>query len=111
MALVTASLTFSLKNSSPLLPSASLPSTSTSFFRIPTESLHYVLSTTRNRRWPHPSFAMKNEVIEAVDGAEEAEQVEEPKETLLYSFNPMALLFVAALPGGKITNSYLLSVI
>ncbi|KAH9734805.1 GATA zinc finger domain-containing protein 10 [Citrus sinensis] len=52
------------------------------------------------------SFALKNEVIETADGAQQAEEEEEekkemekPRETLLYSIAPLPLLFVAALPG------------
>lgn len=54
------------------------------------------------------SFALKDEVIETTDGAqqveeeEEEEEMEEPQETLLYSISPLPLPFVAALPGGMI---------
>ncbi|KAL9426828.1 hypothetical protein AB3S75_033581 [Citrus x aurantiifolia] len=52
------------------------------------------------------SFALKNEVIETADGAQQVEEEEEeekkemekPRETLLYSISPLPLLFVAALP-------------
>lgn len=53
------------------------------------------------------SFALKNEVIETADGAQQVEEEEEekkemekPRETLLYSIAPLPLLFDAALPGG-----------
>ncbi|KDO47078.1 hypothetical protein CISIN_1g028726mg [Citrus sinensis] len=51
------------------------------------------------------SFALKNEVIETADGAQQVEEEEEkkemekPRETLLYSIAPLPLLFDAALPG------------
>lgn len=63
------------------------------------------------------SFALKNEVIETADGAQQVEEEEEeekkemekPRETLLYSIAPLPLLFVAALPGGVILSCIILS--
>ncbi|CAK7343186.1 unnamed protein product [Dovyalis caffra] len=93
-----------LKNSS-LLPSSSFPSTSAPL--VPTrDSSHYALTaTTRNRRYPYSFFAMKNEFIEAVDEAEEVELMDKPRETLLYSFAPLPLLFIATLPGAATVSS------
>lgn len=61
------------------------------------------------------SFALKNEVIETADGAQQVEEEEEkkemekPREILLYSIAPLPLLFVAALPGGVILSCIILS--
>lgn len=61
------------------------------------------------------SFALKNEVIETADGAQQVEEEEEkkemekPRETLLYSIAPLPLLFDAALPGGVILSCIILS--
>lgn len=60
------------------------------------------------------SFALKNEVIETADGAQQVEEEEEkkemekPRETLLYSIAPLPLLFDAALPGGVILSCIIL---
>ena len=49
-----------------------------------------------------PASAMKKEtgIAIAMTNNEEEEEMEEPSETLLYSFTPLPLLLVAALPGG-----------
>ncbi|XP_037496389.1 uncharacterized protein LOC105642269 isoform X2 [Jatropha curcas] len=109
MAMVNASLAHSLKNCFPVLfpSSSSFPSISTSFFRIPpTASFSTALPSSRSRRCFFPSFAIKNEVFEAVDGSEALEErVKEPEETFLYSFSPLPLLLVAALPGAGTVRS------
>lgn len=111
MAIVNASLATFLNNSSPLLvPSSSFPSTSTPFLKIPlAKSFPCALSATSRRRCLFPSLAIKNEVIEeAADGYGEdqaVEHVEEVGETLLYSFSPLPLLLVAALPGAGTVSS------
>jgi hypothetical protein len=61
----------------------------------------------RRRLLISPAFAMKKETAATVIAVaadkeeEEEEEMEEPGETLLYSFTPLPLLFVAALPGGN----------
>uniref|UniRef100_A0A7N2L3Q5 Uncharacterized protein n=1 Tax=Quercus lobata TaxID=97700 RepID=A0A7N2L3Q5_QUELO len=53
-----------------------------------------------------PSFAMKNERIDKVEEGEEIEEeMEESRETLLYSFTPLPLFFMAALPGAGAVRS------
>lgn len=58
-----------------------------------------------------PAFAMKSETagiviaMAADKEEEEEEEMEEPSETLLYSFTPLPLLFLAALPGGGAVRS------
>jgi hypothetical protein len=49
-----------------------------------------------------PASAMKKEtgIAIAMTNKEEEEEMEEPSETRLYSFTPLPLLLVAALPGG-----------
>lgn len=105
MALVTppATETICLKKPFANLPTLSFPitaaATATSGF------LPCALSATRKERRGLLclSFALKDEVIETTDGAqqveEEEEEMEEPQETLLYSFSFLSLPFVAALPG------------
>ncbi|KAF9665071.1 hypothetical protein SADUNF_Sadunf16G0084000 [Salix dunnii] len=93
-----------LKNSLSPLSSSSFPNTSASFFRVPThDPLHYTLSgSTRKVRHSCSCFEKKREFIEAVDESEAVGLVDKPKETLLYSFFPLPLLFVATLPGVKL---------
>ena len=104
MALVNAnSLTLTLKTClSPFPHSYSLSNSSTNIFEVPIQSQHLALSA-RNRGSPcHLFSAMKNVSIEEnVDVAEEVKDVAMGRETVLYSFTPLPLLFVAALPGGK----------
>lgn len=59
-----------------------------------------------------PTFAMKKEypaIPRAVDNADNGDEeemgMEEPRETLLYSFTPLPFLFVAALPGAGAVRS------
>lgn len=40
------------------------------------------------------------ETLDKVDEEEDKEEMEESSETLLYSFSPLPLMLVAALPGG-----------
>lgn len=108
MAMVTppATETICLKKPFANLPTLSFPiaaaATVTSGF------LPCALSATRKERRGLLclSIALKDEVIETTDGAqqveEEEEEMEEPQETLLYSFSILSLPFVAALPGGMI---------
>ena len=86
--------------SPPLIPP--LPT----FSKIQTETWATTRITTRRRALViRPSFAMKNEASKSVDKVEEGEEIEEEmeesRETLLYSFTPLPLFFMAALPGGK----------
>ncbi|EEF42893.1 conserved hypothetical protein [Ricinus communis] len=112
MAMVNASLS-PLKNSIPLLSHSfsSFPGTSTAaFFKTPlNESFPCALSAcTRSSRCLFPSPAIKNKVPEAdyrSDEDEEVEHVEELTETHLYSFTPLPLLLVAALPGAGTVRS------
>lgn len=87
--------------SPPLLPP------SPTFSKIHTETWATTRITTRTARTLviSPSFAMKNETSKHIDKVEEDEEVEEEmeesRETLLYSFTPLPLFFMAAFPGGK----------
>ncbi|KAF8396548.1 hypothetical protein HHK36_018172 [Tetracentron sinense] len=75
---------------SPLLPFSSFPNSPTSFSKFPTVSLLCSLTSRRRRSLlTSPSAALKKE----------------PSETLLYSFSPLPLLFVAALPGAATVRS------
>lgn len=57
-----------------------------------------------------PSFALENRInceARVMDrSAEEEEEEVEPNETTLYSFTPLPLLFVAALPGGTVKSLF-----
>ncbi|KAL4605542.1 hypothetical protein ACB092_09G036600 [Castanea dentata] len=85
--------------SPPLLPP------SPTFSKIHTETWATTRITTRSARTLviSPSFAMKNETSKRIDKVEEHEEVEEEmeesRETLLHSFTPLPLFFMAALPG------------
>ncbi|GMN39228.1 hypothetical protein TIFTF001_008460 [Ficus carica] len=47
------------------------------------------------------------ETLDKVDGVEDKEEMEESSETLLYSFSPLPLMLVAALPGaGAVTSLF-----
>ncbi|KAK7852527.1 hypothetical protein CFP56_038522 [Quercus suber] len=50
-----------------------------------------------------PSFAVKKETSEPLDKV--VEEMEEPRETQLYSFTPLPLFFMAALPGAGAVRS------
>lgn len=86
--------------SPPLIPP------SPTFSKIQTETWATTRITRRRRALVIcPSFAMKNEASKRIDKVEEGEEIEEEmeesRETLLYSFTPLPLFFMAALPGGK----------
>ncbi|GFY93310.1 hypothetical protein Acr_08g0017060 [Actinidia rufa] len=101
-------------SSAALLPSSAFPSCC-SFTSSKIPSLPFpirALCFGRKRRdLLFPSFALKNQICEAVDSAEEKEKEEEEEvgpnenETLLYSFTPLPLLLVAALPGAGTVRS------
>uniref|UniRef100_A0A2P2JT34 Uncharacterized protein n=1 Tax=Rhizophora mucronata TaxID=61149 RepID=A0A2P2JT34_RHIMU len=101
MAVVNASFALSPRSGcASLFPLSSIPSASSSFFRIPSGSQNF------NTRSLLSSVATKNELIEAVDNrTEETKLPDEPRETLLYSFSPLPLLFVTALPGAAAMRS------
>ncbi|KAJ4848867.1 hypothetical protein Tsubulata_047766 [Turnera subulata] len=124
MAVVNALHPSVIRNASPLLLRSSswlsLNAASTDhqhYFRISSirdDSLHCALSS-RKRRGSFRSYAAttkKNELIEAVvdnDINEEAHKQnhmeEDPTHTFLYSFTPLPLLFLAALPGAGTLRS------
>lgn len=90
--------------SPPLLPS----SPTFSKIHIDTLATARITKTTTRTVVISPSFAMKNETSKLVDDfykEEEEEEMEEPRETLLYSFTPLPLLFMAALPGAGAVRS------
>ena len=97
MSILNASAALRMNFMSPLL----LPSPT--FSKIHTETWATIrITTTRRALVISPSFAMKNERIDKVEEGEEIEEeMEESRETLLYSFTPLPLFFMAALPGGK----------
>ncbi|KAJ9695348.1 hypothetical protein PVL29_010701 [Vitis rotundifolia] len=107
MAMVSASATLPPKTY-PLPPFFSSFPNSSSFFKIPTHSLA-ATSTTLTRPLFTPSFVLKDdhcEVIATFDQDEvEEEDMREGRETLLYSFTPLPLLLVAALPGAGAVRS------
>ncbi|XP_030924315.1 uncharacterized protein LOC115951271 [Quercus lobata] len=83
--------------SPPLLPP------SPTFSKIHSNTLATTRITTRRTLVISPSFAMKKETSEPLDKVEE--EMEEPRETLLYSFTPLPLFFMAALPGAGAVRS------
>ena len=97
MSILNASAALRMNFMSPLLPP------SPTFSKIHTETWATIrITTTRRALVISPSFAMKNERIDKVEEGEEIEEeMEESHETLLYSFTPLPLFFMAALPGGK----------
>ncbi|CAK9158011.1 unnamed protein product [Ilex paraguariensis] len=84
-----------------LLPSSSFPTYPVIFSRNPHESLPFApAQKTNTRAVIRPCFAPKNETCGGFDTAEEKEnEMEDSTETLLYSFTPLPVLFLAALPG------------
>lgn len=93
-------------NPSPFL----LPSTSYSSFPSispakKSELLTFALG--KRRDFFSPISAFKNtEICDSVDTAEDKDDaLDEPVETLLYSFSPLPLLFVASLPGAATVRS------
>ncbi|KAK2654949.1 hypothetical protein Ddye_008001 [Dipteronia dyeriana] len=105
MALANSSATLCLNTSSSLLPTSSIP--------ISLVFLPCALSSTTNKRGLLSlSFALGEEAVEARcgDDAEqvvvvEEEEMEESRETLLYSLSPLPFLFLAALPGAGTVRS------
>ncbi|KAJ0088792.1 hypothetical protein Patl1_32194 [Pistacia atlantica] len=93
--------TLSLKTSSSHLPTSSFPFAPSTAYIISTGFLPFALSASRKRRGVFSqSVALKNEIVQAYEVAEEVEEeMQEPCETVLYSLSPLPLLFVAALPG------------
>ncbi|KAI7998510.1 hypothetical protein LOK49_LG10G01636 [Camellia lanceoleosa] len=104
---------FHLNISSSLLPSSSSSFPSSSAFtssKIPSSDsfpiASFLPSPRKRRALLFPSVSLNNQPGEAIDSAHEEEEVEiEPSETLLYSFTPLPLLFVAALPGAGTLRS------
>lgn len=98
---------------SPLLLPPTAFSNSTPFPKSHAESyfpltLAPALATTTKRPLLFSPFVMKHKTCEVVvvdkaDRKEEEEDEEEPSDTFLYSFTPLPLMFLAALPGGTIT--------
>lgn len=103
MAMVNASpFAFVAKSSTSFLPS-------TFFSSIPLNSTRLPYGYVRCSSFSYPERALlvaKSKICEAIDMSEvkedkAEEEVCSKEETLLYSFTPLPLLFVAALPGGK----------
>ncbi|KAK6147075.1 hypothetical protein DH2020_017987 [Rehmannia glutinosa] len=108
MAVVNASLVAFRPHSSPSL----LPSTSHSHFpsinspKIPSKPL--TAATTKGTALFTYTFALKNSnICETEDVIEEKDDavLEESSETLLYSFSPLSLLLLGALPGASTVTS------
>ncbi|XWS66833.1 hypothetical protein CRYUN_Cryun05aG0234900 [Craigia yunnanensis] len=106
MAVSNTSTAFTLRTS-PILPAASFPHCPPTSFGTPTKYLPFALQATRKRKVLFTqSCALKNEFSEADDrGDAKMEELGEPTETLLYSFSPLPLLVVAALPGAGTVSS------
>ncbi|XVF76386.1 hypothetical protein PTKIN_Ptkin13bG0262500 [Pterospermum kingtungense] len=106
MAVANASTTFTLRTS-PILPVAIVPHCSPISFGTPTKYLPFPLYATRKRKVLFSqSCAVKKEISEADgEGDAQLEELGEPAETLLYSFSPLPLLVVAALPGAGTVKS------
>ncbi|XP_022850194.1 uncharacterized protein LOC111372199 [Olea europaea var. sylvestris] len=87
-----------------------LPSTSSSNFPSisltkNSELLTFALAKKRDLFSPISAFNNKK-ICDSVDTAEDKDDaLEEPVETLLYSFSPLPLLFVASLPGAATVRS------
>ncbi|KAK3043068.1 hypothetical protein RJ639_002636 [Escallonia herrerae] len=62
-------------------------------------------ATTRKRRLLRPAFALKNDVHDLSAENKDGDMVYYSKETQLYSFTPLPLLLVAALPGAATVTS------
>lgn len=90
-----------------------LPSTSSSNFPSisltkNSELLTFALAKKRDLFSPISAFNNKK-ICDSVDTAEDKDDaLEEPVETLLYSFSPLPLLFVASLPGGNAAFTFTL---
>ncbi|XP_042947051.1 uncharacterized protein LOC122280133 [Carya illinoinensis] len=107
--LIFCSLQMALVNASAGLSVAPLPPSLPTFSKILTRTLAAARPTARTLVIS-PSFAMKNRIGKAVDKVEkeeeqEEEYMEEPSESVLYSFTPLPLLFLATLPGAGAVRS------
>lgn len=106
MAVANASTTFTLRTSS-ILPAASVPHCPPISFGTRSQYLPFPLQATRKRKvlFSQSCAEGKNEISSEADGDGEGdakvEELGEPTETLLYSFSPLPMLVVAALPGGN----------
>ncbi|XP_022766135.1 uncharacterized protein LOC111311026 [Durio zibethinus] len=107
MALANSSTAFTLRTTSILPAAPSFPYRTPTSFGTPTKCLPFELQATRKRKILFSqSFAVKNELSEADDGTDaKVEELRGPTETLLYSFIPLPLLVVAALPGAGTVRS------
>ncbi|OMO99960.1 hypothetical protein CCACVL1_03529 [Corchorus capsularis] len=111
MAAVNASTAFTLKAYPILSATASFPYRQPTSFGTPNKCLPLAFEATRKRKvlFSQSCAVKKNELSEVDDGAdtklEEIEVPEPPTETLLYSFSPLPLLVLAALPGAGTVRS------
>ncbi|GLT56682.1 hypothetical protein SLA2020_297080 [Shorea laevis] len=107
MAMVNVSPASSFRTISPILPyQFHSCSASPTFSRNPTKTLPSALFQARRKRvFLSQSFAVRKDHAEFHGGAEEMEESGESTDTLLYSFNPLPLLVVAALPGAGTVRS------
>lgn len=91
----------------PSVPFSRFPLTSSSCL-LPSKSMRYSSFATSGKRVLFGShFAVNKKISEAIDAAAEDTEHHEMEDitstgTLLYSFTPLPLLFVAALPGGML---------
>lgn len=114
MAIVPSSLALSMSIPSLVLPSTSYTNSSSLLnthvgCRFPL-ALSSTIMRIRRKRYILSSFAMKSETCAAVDeimDKEEEEMGRNFNETVLYSFTPLPLFFVAALPGGTVALTFL----
>ncbi|XVE96602.1 hypothetical protein REPUB_Repub02eG0237100 [Reevesia pubescens] len=106
MAMENVSTAFTPRTS-PFFPVASFPYFPPTSFRTRTKYLPFALQARRKRKVMFSqSCGAKNHLSEADDGVDaKVEELEEPTETLLYSFSPLPLLVVAALPGAGTVRS------
>ncbi|XAR69649.1 hypothetical protein NMG60_11001331, partial [Bertholletia excelsa] len=88
-------------SSGPLSTSYSLNSSRTLACSVP----RALFFARESRALSLPSCALKNQHSESADSCEGEDEELKPSETLLYSFSPWPLLFVAALPGAAIVTS------
>ncbi|XP_018832381.2 uncharacterized protein LOC108999970 [Juglans regia] len=95
MAIVNASAVLFVSPQPPSLPT---------FSKLLTRTLAAARPTVRTL-FISPPFAMKNGIGKAVEKVEKEDDIEEPSESVLYSFTPLPLLFLATLPGAGALRS------
>ncbi|KAK2981197.1 hypothetical protein RJ640_007131 [Escallonia rubra] len=95
----------SLLSSSSSYPTSPIKTSTVVFDKSLPCALEVATATTRKGRLLGPTLALKNDVHDTSAENKDGDMVEFSKETHLYSFTPLPLLLVAALPGASTVRS------